>query len=115
MHKWTSGLEGIEATAVDEWSRKLAGLSGEEIKRGLDDWNEDWPPSADEFRKCCLGTRNRKNDHGLDYVPQVYRGTPQRDKSRLLSSDERDASRKEATKAFGKLVQALKAGLNADG
>jgi hypothetical protein len=55
MHKWTSGIDGIEAVAVREWSNELAGLSPAQIERGLSAWDEDWPPSAPEFKHCCLG------------------------------------------------------------
>jgi len=53
-HKWTSAIEGIEKIAVTEWSEELAGVTGEQISYGLKEWKEDWPPSAPEFRKCCL-------------------------------------------------------------
>lgn len=44
-----------------EWGNVLAGLSGDDIKRGLNnlltDWppkdREDWPPTAYEFRELC--------------------------------------------------------------
>lgn len=54
LHKWTSAIDGLEDYAVKEWSEKLGGITGEQIKRGLESWSEDWPPSADEFRKCCI-------------------------------------------------------------
>lgn len=53
-HKWVSAIQGIEELAVTEWSEQLAGLTGDQIKHGLDTWTEDWPPCAPEFRKCCL-------------------------------------------------------------
>lgn len=55
LNKFTSGIEGIEALAVEEWSKELAGLTGKQIKHGLKSWDQDWPPSAPEFRKACLG------------------------------------------------------------
>ena len=53
-HKWVSAMDGIEKVAVKEWSEQLAGITGEQIAFGLDNWNEDWPPSSVEFKKCCL-------------------------------------------------------------
>jgi hypothetical protein len=47
----------VEAQAVDEWARELAGLSGADIARGLEEWVDDWPPSAPEFRRACLPDR----------------------------------------------------------
>ena len=47
--------------AVSEWAKRLGGLSGEQIKRGLDDWNDKWPPNVETFRASCLG---RDNPHG---------------------------------------------------
>ena len=44
-HKWVSTIEGIEETAVTEWSQGLAGLTGAQIKFGLDNLTDDWPPS----------------------------------------------------------------------
>lgn len=73
LHKWTSAIEGIESIAVAEWSQKLNGLSGDQIKTGLDNWSNDWPPCADEFRDACLGRKVGLNEYGLDYVPEIYR------------------------------------------
>lgn len=90
--KWLGGIEGIENEAVTEWSEQLAGLTGEQIKKGLTDWNGDWPPSSEEFKKCCLGKYT--DEFKLGYVPECYRNPPRIfDKARLLSSDERDAKR----------------------
>ena len=41
--------------AVEEWGKRLAGLTGEQIKHGLDAWDDKWPPNAETFRKACLG------------------------------------------------------------
>ena len=71
LHKWTSAIDGIEAEAMSEWSRVLAGLTGDQIKHGLDTWDGEWYPTAGEFRQACLG--HQKNGFGLDYVPQMYR------------------------------------------
>lgn len=93
--KWISAIDGIEEVAVAEWSEGLAGLSPEQIKRGLDSWQGVWPPSLPEFRAACEGRQVGLNAHGLNYVPEYLR--PQqaviRDPALLLSSDEREARR----------------------
>jgi hypothetical protein len=96
-HKWTSAIEGIEETAVREWSEGLGELSADQVKRGLDSWDQAWPPSLPEFRAACLG--NGRNEFGLDYTPEYYRPVI-RDRSRLLSSDDREARREKAREIF---------------
>ena len=56
-----------------EWSRALADMTPEQIRRGLDNLRSDWPPTLPEFRALCLG--RGRNEYGLDYVPQYYRET----------------------------------------
>jgi len=66
-------MQGIEETAIKEWSEQLSGLSGDDIKRGLDGWLEDWPPSAPEFVKCCKGegeSWQHKSAAYKDYIPR---------------------------------------------
>ena len=109
-HKWTAAIDGIEEVAVQEWADGLAGLSGEQIKRGLITWREPWPPSLPEFRAACLGrSAGGKNEHGLDYVPEYLRA-PVRvtDRSRVLSSDEREAKRAN----IAEKIAAMRAALN---
>jgi len=97
-HKWTSGIEGIEDTAITEWSNELNGLTGEQVKTGLEAWKGDWPPSAPEFRKACLGTVT--NDLGLDYTPPYHREFAP---DRLLESDDvKDRRKKLANEFFNK-------------
>ena len=107
-HKWVSAIDGIEETAISEWSQRLAGLTGDQIKRGLDIWSGEWPPSADEFRAACLGKKLGLNGFGLDYVPEYYRQAPVVDRSKQLSSDERDARRATAGEKISALRDALK-------
>ena len=40
---------------VGEWANQLEGVTGEQVKHGLDNWAEDWPPSSAEFAKLCKG------------------------------------------------------------
>lgn len=108
-HKWTSSIEGIEQIAVTEWAQGLAGITGEQVKTGLELWSGDWPPCMDEFRDACLGKKSGKNEFGLDYIPEYYRQRPpELDRSKLLSSDERDKKRKDAADQLLKLKAALK-------
>lgn len=107
-HKWTSVIDGIEELAVNEWAEGLAGLNGDQIKTGLDALDEYWPPSMPEFRDVCVGKRKAKNEFGLDYIPEYYRPrTPVLDKTRLLSSDQREEKRKNAAEQLKKLKEAL--------
>lgn len=107
-HKWVSAIDGIELEAVKEWSEGLAGFTPEQIKRGLDGWSEDWPPSLPEFQKECKGEKSGKNEFGLDYVPEYYRAQPIMDNDRLLSSDERDARREGGKAKIRQILNGLK-------
>ena len=108
-HKWTSTIDGIEEVAVNEWSARLSGLTGEEIKRGLNEWSGEWPPSADEFRDACLGKKSGKNEFGIDYIPECYRSVQRTlDKSKLLSSDDREKRRDAVKRNISSLKDALK-------
>jgi len=40
---------------MTEWRAGLAGVTGEQIRHGLETWQEPWPPSLPEFRHACLG------------------------------------------------------------
>lgn len=51
--KWVACIEGIEEEAVKEWSEGLYGLTGLQIKKGLDSLDEEWPPSLPAFKKAC--------------------------------------------------------------
>ena len=53
------------------------------------------------FKSKCLG--RGVNEFGLDYIPEYYRTSPVTDKSRLLSSDERDVKRKKASEQIRNL------------
>lgn len=92
-HKWSTAIEGIEKVAVTEWAEGLAGLSGEQIKTGLDTWDNDWPPSMPEFKNACL--KKQVNEFGLNYVPEYYRENRQ---ERLIESDELKEKRSKAGK-----------------
>ena len=53
-HRWTSAIDGIEEQAVAAWGETLSGITGEQIKAGLDALADEWPPSAPQFRLHCL-------------------------------------------------------------
>lgn len=73
-HKFTSSIDGIEEIAAREWSRGLAGLTGDQIAVGLEKCamrkltpgEEDWPPTPGEFRALCLP----------ECVPMIHRRYP---------------------------------------
>jgi hypothetical protein len=100
-------MDGIEEFALMEWAGGLSGLTGEEIKRGFDTWEEDWPPSLSEFRNACLGKLSKVNEFGLNYIPEYYRPQPITERSKLLSSDEREERREEARQNIGELKSIL--------
>ncbi|MCG7985661.1 MAG: hypothetical protein JAY90_23355 [Candidatus Thiodiazotropha lotti] len=50
MHQYPTKLEQL---ALTEWHEKLSGMTAEDIRRGLDRWDGDWPPSLPEFVKAC--------------------------------------------------------------
>ena len=62
-HKWTSNFSTPELVrlAVSEWADGLSGFTAEEIGRGLEVWQEDWPPSLPEFKRAC--GRNKPQAH----------------------------------------------------
>lgn len=57
-HKWTSAVPAgkIYDLAVEEWSERLAGLTVEQIKNGIDNLPSEWMPTPLQFKDLCLGT-----------------------------------------------------------
>jgi hypothetical protein len=53
---------------MDEWAIGLGGMSGEQIRTGLDTWDEPWPPSLSEFRAACRG-----HTDGWEHRSQAYK------------------------------------------
>ena len=100
--------DGILKTAINEWSEVLGGLTGDQIKHGLESWQEDWPPSAIEFKRICLSEKPKVNEFGLDYVPECYRESPRiTDRTRILSNDARDLSREQQKEKIKELKKSL--------
>lgn len=61
-HKWTSAY-GVDVDSDRVWYACLSDISPDQIKRGLGACRTlmlEWPPSAPEFRRLCLGLD--KND-----------------------------------------------------
>ena len=64
-HKFTSTIQGIEDIATTEWANGMAGITGEQIKSGLEKCaqkklqpgEQGWPPTLAEFRALCLPER----------------------------------------------------------
>ena len=104
LTKWTSALEGIEKTAMVEWSQALRGLTGDQIKNGLDSLSEEWPPSAIGFRALCEG--KGINGLGLDYTPPYHTEVK---RENLIESDEnKEKHRKAYSVGMGDLKSILK-------
>lgn len=91
--KWTSALSSPELIrlAVTEWSEQLAGVTGEQVRRGLAVWAEDWPPSSPQFRKACLGASGNLHNTAA-YKPFVALPRPPRDMA--LAGDALEGMRK---------------------
>ena len=54
--KWADSINGVDYRLVSaEWANGLAGLSGADLKRGIEHCRAHlaWPPSISEFRAAC--------------------------------------------------------------
>lgn len=54
---------------VADWQEQLAGLSGDDVSKGLSLLPKTWPPSVDEFKQLCLGTGTDDVHHTAAYIP----------------------------------------------
>lgn len=97
MQKWTSSIEGIEELAINEWSDVLSGITGDQVKHGLNEWKEDWPPTAHQFRSACIGEQKDWKHKGQAY--QLI------DKSHML---ENTASHETARSAIHRMREMLR-------
>lgn len=111
-HKFTTTygtqaiVNGEQTDVAKTWASGLQCLTGEQLADGLRacvQSADPWPPSLPEFVGMCK--KQGQNGFGINYVPLVYRDNekPIRDRSQLLSSDQRDFERE----SFGKKVHAL--------
>jgi len=105
LHRWTSAVDGLEAEVAKEWAHEIAGLTPEQIRRGLDNLPKDWPPTAGEFRDLCLGVSDAHKENAAAYRDDRPRIT---DKAHLLSSDERDAKRERNREELKRAMAILK-------
>ena len=72
-HKWTSSVGDCDDGT---WMAGLHDITAQMIADGLEriiKGGNDWPPSLPEFRKICENKEITTNEHGLNYVPQIYR------------------------------------------
>ena len=110
-HRWATSFgeaainrDGDLTDTAKTWATGLSGITPEQIATGLhaccNDASNEWP-SLPMFKSKCLG--RGVNEFGLDYIPEYYRTSPVTDKSRLLSSDERDVKRKKASEQIRNL------------
>jgi len=113
-HKWVSSYgQGVsddgELTDVAQtWAKGLSGVTPEQFARGLEHCvksGEAWPPTLPEFRQFCFGTQI--NEFGLNYIPEYCRPQPERRRERLLSSDEREAKRKNLSENMSVLKRTI--------
>jgi len=101
--RWTASIEGIEEDAIREWSRGLADMTPDNIRRGLDacqSSGDGWPPTLPEFLALCRGTAT--NGFGLDYIPEYHR---QRDPARLLDAPRNAETAKAALREIRELLR----------
>jgi len=94
------GKLGIDAMAI-EWADGLAGLNGDDIKRGIEHCRREmpWPPTIAEFRKACLG--------GATAEQRAFAARAEQEKLTLPSktwaeTKEAGAIKAQATKAIAK-------------
>lgn len=85
-----------------EWSEGLAGLDGEQIKRGIEQCRQrcKWPPSIAEFRQAAEGV-----DENLRHAGAAYRI---HESSRLLKADPNEETKKTAVVSFEKMKGKLR-------
>jgi len=64
-HRWTSSF-GDRVDPDRVWAATLAGLDEVQVRHGMRQCAElglEWPPSAPEFRKLCLGQSDVSWEH----------------------------------------------------
>ena len=81
--KWVACIEGIEEEAVKEWAEGLYGLTGLQIKKGLDSLDDDWPPSLPAFKKACGKVKKHWGHNSGAYVETLSLPKPEIDPEKL--------------------------------
>lgn len=52
--KWAAQCSDVMVKPmIEQWQRVLSQFTPADIKRGTDNWREDWPPNVFEFEKAC--------------------------------------------------------------
>lgn len=70
--KWSSQYPTDLLPAVQkEWLEELQGLEGADLHRGFENWDEDWPPNAIEFRKACQKQEEKLPPYYREYEYQA--------------------------------------------
>jgi len=116
-HKFTSVygesaiIDGTLTDVAQTWASGLRGLTGDQLADGLRacvDCGEAWPPSLPEFVGMCK--KQSKNGFGLNHTPEMYhqKNRPIRDKSKLLSNDEREEKRLLTKKIINEAAKILR-------
>lgn len=79
---WADSLAGLDVDMLrSEWAKGISGLTGEEIKAGIDHCRSHcvWPPSIAEFRQACKGGANAEQRayaaRSMDDRPAIKHGT----------------------------------------
>lgn len=59
-HQWTSRYPNKKEyeLAKREWGYVLFEMKGEQIRRGIEHWDDNHPPNAYEFRNACKEPKN---------------------------------------------------------
>lgn len=118
-HRWTANFgesatneQGALTDTAQQWAEALGDLTGRQVANGVRAAfraDSKWWPTAGGFREMCLAKSKARN-LGLDYVPEYYRADRILDRSRLLSSDDRERRREVARQQLQSLREALKGG-----
>ena len=96
MNKWVSGIHGVESEAIEQWSIGLSGLTGENIKLGLERCRDlEWPPSIKEFRSLCIPEKyaHRQNASAYEVFKQLPKPETDKDKAKVAILEAKKALR----------------------
>ena len=76
---------------VKDWQEELAGLTQEQITRGYENWQENWPPCVQEFKNICLKEDDKHG--GRDFTPPYLREQPTFEAPRLESDQAKEQAK----------------------
>lgn len=63
------GTNELLKISFEVWGKKLAGLTDDQIKNGLDNLPEDYPPTPVKFHNLCVGTHAGISHNTAAYKP----------------------------------------------